>query len=38
MRAILVLIFLEGIGTPFRKKVTLESFLTETQRQSWTYA
>lgn len=29
-------IFLEGIGAPFRKKVTLESFLTETQRQGWT--
>lgn len=29
-------IFLEDIGRPFRKKVTLESFLTETQRQGWT--
>lgn len=29
-------IFLEGIGQPFRKEVTLESFLTETQRQGWT--
>lgn len=29
-------IFLEDVGRPFRKKVTLESFLTETQRQGWT--
>ncbi len=29
-------IFLERIGQPFRKVVTLESFLTETQRQGWT--
>ena len=29
-------IFLEDIGQPFRKVVTLESFLTETQRQGWT--
>lgn len=29
-------IFLEDIGKPFRKVVTLESFLTETQRQGWT--
>lgn len=29
-------IFLESIGKPFRKNVTLESFLTETQRQGWT--
>jgi 3-dehydroquinate synthase len=29
-------IFLENIGAPFRKTVTLESFLTETQRQGWT--
>lgn len=29
-------IFLEKIGAPFRKIVTLESFLTETQRQGWT--
>ena len=31
-------VFLERIGAAFRKKVTLESFLTETQRQGWTYA
>lgn len=29
-------IFLENVGSPFRKVVTLESFLTETQRQGWT--
>jgi 3-dehydroquinate synthase len=29
-------IFLEDIGKPYRKVVTLESFLTETQRQGWT--
>jgi 3-dehydroquinate synthase len=29
-------IFLENVGMPFRKEVTLESFLTETQRQGWT--
>jgi 3-dehydroquinate synthase len=29
-------IFLEGVGKAFRKVVTLESFLTETQRQGWT--
>lgn len=29
-------IFLEDVGLPFRKVVTLESFLTETQRQGWT--
>lgn len=29
-------IFLEGAGKPYRKVVTLESFLTETQRQGWT--
>jgi 3-dehydroquinate synthase len=29
-------VFLEDIGRPFRKEVTLESFLTETQRQGWT--
>jgi 3-dehydroquinate synthase len=29
-------IFLEGVGKPFRKAVSLESFLTETQRQGWT--
>lgn len=29
-------IFLEKVGVPFRKVVTLESFLTETQRQGWT--
>ncbi len=29
-------IFLEDAGQPFRKAVTLESFLTETQRQGWT--
>jgi len=29
-------IFLEDVGAPFRKAVTLESFLTETQRQGWT--
>lgn len=29
-------VFLEGAGRPFRKTVTLESFLTETQRQGWT--
>jgi 3-dehydroquinate synthase len=29
-------IFLENVGQPFRKEVTLESFLTETQRQGWT--
>lgn len=29
-------IFLENLGVPFRKTVTLESFLTETQRQGWT--
>lgn len=32
----LAFIFLEKIGSPFRKVVTLESFLTETQRQGWT--
>ncbi len=30
-------IFLENVGQPFRKVVTLESFLTETQRQGWTF-
>ncbi len=29
-------VFLEDVGRPFRKVVTLESFLTETQRQGWT--
>lgn len=29
-------IFLEKVGVPFRKVVTLESLLTETQRQGWT--
>lgn len=29
-------IFLENVGSPFRKVVTLDSFLTETQRQGWT--
>ncbi len=29
-------VFLEGIGAPFRKVVTVESLLTETQRQGWT--
>ncbi|HMN68012.1 MAG TPA: hypothetical protein PKC28_05685 [Bdellovibrionales bacterium] len=29
-------IFLEAVGKPYRKVVTLESFLTETQRQGWT--
>lgn len=29
-------IFLEKTGVPFRKVVTLESLLTETQRQGWT--
>lgn len=29
-------IFLEDVGKPFRKQVTIESFLTETQRQGWT--
>ncbi len=29
-------IFLEDVGKAFRKVVTLESFLTETQRQGWT--
>lgn len=29
-------VFLEGLGKPFRKVVTLDSFLTETQRQGWT--
>jgi hypothetical protein len=29
-------IFIEGAGRAFRKVVTLESFLTETQRQGWT--
>ncbi|MBX3020996.1 MAG: 3-dehydroquinate synthase [Bdellovibrionales bacterium] len=33
----LTFVFLEGVGKPFRKVVTLESFLTETQRQGWTY-
>jgi 3-dehydroquinate synthase len=32
----LTFIFLEDIGKAFRKVVTLESFLTETQRQGWT--
>jgi 3-dehydroquinate synthase len=32
----LTLVLLENIGFPFRKKMTLESFLTETQRQGWT--
>jgi 3-dehydroquinate synthetase len=31
-------VFLERIGAAFRKKVTLDFFLTETQRQGWTYA
>lgn len=29
-------VFLEKVGSPFRKVVTLESMLTETQRQGWT--
>lgn len=29
-------VFLEKIGSPFRKKMTLQSFVTETQRQGWT--
>jgi 3-dehydroquinate synthase len=29
-------VFLEDVGKAFRKVVTLESFLTETQRQGWT--
>jgi 3-dehydroquinate synthase len=29
-------IFIEKVGLAFRKAVTLESFLTETQRQGWT--
>lgn len=29
-------VFLEKAGVPFRKVVTLESLLTETQRQGWT--
>lgn len=29
-------VFLENIGGPFRKRMALESFLTETQRQGWT--
>lgn len=29
-------VFLEDIGAAFRKTVTIESFLTETQRQGWT--
>lgn len=29
-------IFLEKIGSPFRKPMTIEAFLTETQRQGWT--
>jgi 3-dehydroquinate synthase len=29
-------IFLEDVGKAFRKLVTIESFLTETQRQGWT--
>jgi 3-dehydroquinate synthase len=29
-------VFLEKIGVPFRKVVTVESLLTETQRQGWT--
>lgn len=32
----LTFVFLEEVGKPFRKVVTLESFLTETQRQGWT--
>jgi 3-dehydroquinate synthetase len=29
-------VFLEKIGQPFRKVVTVDSLLTETQRQGWT--
>lgn len=29
-------VFLEKIGVPFRKLVTIDSLLTETQRQGWT--
>lgn len=29
-------VFLEEVGKPFRKVVSVESFLTETQRQGWT--
>jgi 3-dehydroquinate synthase len=29
-------VFLEKIGAPFRKVVTVDSLLTETQRQGWT--
>lgn len=29
-------VFLRGLGEPFRKKMTVESFITETQRQGWT--
>ncbi|MGE4132944.1 MAG: hypothetical protein AB7F86_14985 [Bdellovibrionales bacterium] len=32
----LTFVFMEGVGAPFRKVVTMESFLTETQRQGWT--
>jgi 3-dehydroquinate synthase len=32
----LTFIFLEQPGSPFRKVVPIESFLTETQRQGWT--
>lgn len=32
----LTFIFMEDVGKPFPKVVTLESFLTETQRQGWT--
>lgn len=32
----LTFVFLDKIGMPFRKKMTLQSFITETQRQGWT--
>jgi 3-dehydroquinate synthase len=32
----LTCVFLKAIGQPLRKKMTLESFVTETQRQGWT--
>lgn len=32
----LTCVFLKGIGSPIRKKMTIESFVTETQRQGWT--
>jgi 3-dehydroquinate synthase len=34
----LTFVFLEKIGVPFRKVVTVDSLLTETQRQGWTSA